>query len=211
MKLSKWRIEYTITLLVIFTGCLLAIPTSIKSTVQAGYITKWKDTYDKMLYVQDAILKQEQAEILTSFKRAQTIDEREDLIIQIIKPYFRLQEAKLPKNYKVKYMNKSKIHKNDLYKIEDYYYTENNMIVGIKDTPDEIHNTQTMFIMTFDINGLLPPNIWGKDIFGVRVYSDKIEPLGHELSIEKQYYDCSQFGSGKGCSNYYLIGGGFSD
>ena len=76
MKLSKWRVEYTITLLIIYTVILLAMPTSIKSTVQANHITKWKYTFNKMTYLQDAILKQEQAQILTSFSRAQNADER---------------------------------------------------------------------------------------------------------------------------------------
>lgn len=211
MKIGKWRVEYTITLLVVYTLILLAIPTSLKSTVQAGHITKWKYTFDKMTYVQDAILKQEQSQILTSFNRAKDVNEREDLIIRIIKPYFRLKEVKVPKSYKVKYMNKNKISKQDIYNIDDYYFTDNNMIVGIKDTPELDSDINTMFIMTFDINGLLPPNVWGKDVFGVRVYSDRVEPIGKDLTIEKQYYDCSAHGSGTGCSNYYLIGGDFSD
>lgn len=211
MKLSKWRVEYTITLLIIYTVILLAMPTSIKSTVQANHITKWKYTFNKMTYLQDAILKQEQAQILTSFSRAQNADEREDLIIRIIKPYFRLKEAKVPKGYKVKYMNKNKISPNDIYNVDDYYFTDNNMIVGIKDPPETSPDESSMFIMTFDINGLLPPNVWGRDVFGVRVYADGVEPIGKNLPIEKQYFDCSIHGSGTGCSNLYLIGGDFND
>lgn len=210
MKLSKWRVEYTITLLALYTVLLLVMPTSIKSTVQASLTTKWKDTYNKMTYVQDAILKQEQSEILTSFRRAKTEEERENLIIEIIKPYFRLNDIKVPKRYKVKYMNKAKISDNDIYKIKDYYFTDKNTIVGIKDILPK-WGAPEMFIMTFDVNGVLPPNRWGKDVFGIKVYTNKIEPIGSDLMIEKQYYDCSPQGTGTSCSNLYLIGGSLYD
>lgn len=209
MKIGTWRVEYTITLIIIYTFILLFIPTSIKTTVQAGYITKWKDTYNKINYLQEAILKQEQSDILTSLK-SKTPDEREDIIITLIKPYFRLKETKVPRRYKVKYMDKKNIQKDDFYYINEYYFTENNMIVGLKDI-DDSDTRDTIFLMTFDINGLLPPNMWGKDVFGVRVHADKVEPIGREMTIEKQYYDCSVNGSGKGCSNFYLIGGDFND
>ena len=211
MKLSKWRVEYTVTLMVLYTIILIVIPTSIKSTVQANLITKWKDTYQKMTFVQDAILKQEQSEILTSLKKAKTANEREDLIITIMKPYIRLKDMKVPRRYKVKYMDKTPVPNNDVYHITDYYFTEHNMIVGIKDTPEHEDNEDTIFIMTFDINGLLPPNIWGKDVFGIKVHPNMVEPIGRSMTIEKQYYDCSKNGTGTGCSNFYLIGGDFND
>ena len=210
MKLGAWRTEYTMTLLGVFTLVLMFVPTSLKSTVQANYIAKWKDTYNKINYMQEVILKQEKSDILTSLKRAKTADEREDIIITLMKPYFRLKDTKVPKKYKVRYMNKSNISKDDLYYINEYYFTDNNIIVGLKDTDDE-NNTDTIFIVTFDINGLMPPNMWGKDVFGVRVHSDKVEPIGSEMTIEKQYYDCSTEASGKACSNFYLIGGDFND
>lgn len=211
MKLSKWRVEYSVTLLVLFAIILLFMPTSLKSTVQANHITKWKDIYNRLTYVQDAILKQEQSEILTSFKRAKTANEREDLIITILKPYIRLKDSKFPKRYKVKYMNKSVVTKDDIYYIDDYYFADNNMIVGIKDTPDNVEAKDTIFIITVDVNGLLPPNTWGKDVYGVKVHSDRVEPIGYEKTIENQYYDCSKAGTGRSCSNLYLIGGDFND
>jgi len=210
MKIFKWHTEYTITLLVLFALALLFMPTTIKSTVQANNITKWKDCYKKLTYAQDAILKQEQSDILTSLKKAASPEDREELIIQIIKPYIRLNDTKVPKKYKVKYLNKSNIAKNDSVYTYDYYYTDDRMIVGIKDLPDK-ENTNTKFIMTFDVNGTKPPNLWGKDVFGVEVYSSSVEPIGSDMRIEEQNADCSNFGTGVSCSNYYLIGGDFND
>ena len=215
MKISDWRVEYTITLLIIFAGVLFFIPTSLTSTVQANIIAKWKDCYKKLTYMQDVILKQEKEKILTSFKRAKTPDQREDLIIELIKPYFRLANYKVPKRYKVKFMDKTPVPTTSVYYIEDYYFSDNKMIVGIKDIPNsDIKNNgseDTMFMMTFDINGFLPPNTWGKDVFGAKIYSNKVEPLGQDLSLQELKNDCSENGKGIGCSYYYQIGGNFSD
>ena len=209
MKLSNWKIEYTITLFVIFSALLIIIPTSIKSTVQANFITKWKDNYNKLVYAQDAMLKQEQSQILTSLAKADTPEKKETLIITLMKPYFRINDKKPPKRYRVKYMNKTPVTPNSEYFISDYYYTENHIIVGIKDLPNYKDNTR--FLMTFDVNGTLPPNIWGRDIYGVIVYGNKIEALGRELPIDKQKENCSYNSAGTACSNYYLIGGEFHD
>ena len=92
----KWHIEYTITILITLTIVLLMLPTSIKSTFQANLIAKWKDCYKRLDYAHDAILKQEKSEILTSFRRANTQDERKRLFLNIIKPYF-LYEAQTQK------------------------------------------------------------------------------------------------------------------
>lgn len=210
MKVIKWRAEYTITFLVCLTLILLLMPTSIKSNFQANLITRWKDSYNKLIFAQDAILKQEQSDILTSFKRANTPDEREDLFIQIFKPYFRLGDKKISKFYKVKYMNGSRLKKEDELYIEEYFYTDNHMIVGIKDIPDD-DKGNTIFIVTFDVNGTLPPNRWGKDVFGAKIYSDKVRALGEDMSIELQQEGCNINSLGLTCSNYYLIGGDFND
>ena len=210
MKLKKWYPEYTITLLILFAIGLIFMPVSIKSTTQAGYITKWSDCYKKLNYAHDAILKQEQSKILMSIRNAATPKAREDLVIEIMKPYFRLDESPPPKRYKVKYMDKSFVGKKDTFYIEDYYKTNGNIIVGIKDIPDP-EGEDTQFLMTFDVNGLMPPNTWGKDIFGTVVYNRKVEPIGNNLRIDEQGIDCSPLGTGTSCSNYYLIGGGFND
>ena len=107
-------------------------------------------------------------------------------------------------------MNRNFVGKNDSFYTEDFYLTDNNMVVGIKDMPDEGSN-DTKFLMIFDVNGLMPPNTWGKDVYGITVLGKKVEPLGENLRIEEQGIDCSPAGTGTSCSNYYLIGGGFND
>lgn len=210
MKLSGWRVQYTITLLVLFGAVLLFIPTSLQSTVQANFISKWKDYYSKIVYMQDVILKHEKTNILTSFKRAKNAEEREELFRTLVKPYLRLSDTKVPKRYHVKFMNNTPVPKNSLYYFTDYYFSDKNMIVGIKDVPNVV-GTENIFIMMVDVNGVLPPNTWGKDVFGAKVYADKTEPLGAGLGLSQMKDDCSQDGTGVACSYYYKIGGSFED
>ena len=87
----------------------------------------------------------------------------------------------------------------DISKANDYYKLSGK-------NPDEL-----AFMMMFDINGILPPNTWGKDIYGVDIKNGSIKPFGADLSMEKLQEDCSEKGTGLGCSYYYNIGGGFND
>ena len=67
-------------------------------------------------------------------------------------------------------------------------------------------------MLMFDMNGLLPPNRWGKDIFGINIYSEgHIEPFGKNFDMSDLKLDCSEKGLGINCSYYYIIGGGFDE
>lgn len=210
MSKKKWKLEYSITLIVIFGVFLMLVPVSLGSTVQAKFITKWNDCYSRLLYAKDVISKHEQEDILKSFKRANTKDEREDLILELIKPYYRLNESRFPKPYKTKFMNKMPVPKTSFYYFKDLYYADNNIIVGLKDISED-KTTDPMFLMMFDMNGKLPPNTWGKDIFGAQIYEDKVEAFGQELTLQELKDDCSRIGTGVNCSYYYQIGGEFAD
>ena len=158
----------------------------------------------------DVIDTHESDEILKSFKRAKNAEEREAILLNLIQPYLRLTKTKLPRRYNPKFMNGERISLTDRYYFEDMYVSDNGMIVGIKDidSPDE---RAPKFRIMMDINGKLPPNIWGKDIFGVNIFSNGVEAFGSNLPMEKLKLDCSELGTGVGCSYYYKIGGGFDD
>ena len=209
MKYKRfWKLEYSITLIVLFAIALLCVPVSLQSTMQAKFITRWKDCYKRVAYMKEAISKQEKADILKSFKRANNEEDREHLLMNIIKPYFRLDEEKLPKRYHPRYMNKKRVKHNDFYYFDEIYYTENKIIVGIKDIDEAAY---PMFMMMFDINGKLPPNMWGKDIFGAKIFEDRVEAFGESETLENMRRDCSPEGTGISCSYYYSIGGNFVD
>lgn len=205
-----WKLEYTITLLVIFAVILLMMPTSIQSTLQADLITKWNDCYSKLAYMKDVMNTHERENMLAQLKRTQDKAEREKIIVMLIKPYLRLSEKKYLKHYHPKYMNGIKIKTGDPYDFTELYTGEGNMIVGIKDIKNETSDT-AMFMMMFDVNGLLPPNTWGKDIFGAKIFNDRVEPIGKDLPMDIMKTDCSSNGTGVSCSYYYRIGGSFAD
>lgn len=212
MRKRFWKIEYSITIFVIFAIVLLLIPTSFISSKEAGYITKWNDTYTKVDYMFTAMSAHADVDIIKSFKRAKTNEDRETLMIRLVKPYLRLQDdEKVEKKYTAHYLNGTKVHKKDQYYFDKLYVNKAGMVVGIKDIKDEdIYHPG--FIMMFDMNGLKGPNTWGKDIYGINIFADgKITPLGTGLPIEKLQKDCSPAGTGISCSYYYRIGGEFNE
>ena len=50
MKKRFWKIEYSITIFVVFAIILLLIPTSFISSKEATYISKWNETFNKIDY-----------------------------------------------------------------------------------------------------------------------------------------------------------------
>ena len=207
-KSKFWKLEYTVTLLVIFTIVLLLIPFDWENTMQANYISRWIDKYSRLEYMFKVINAHESNEIIKGFRRAKTPQEREQILITLIKPYFRIHKEKLPKRYGIKFMNKTRVTNKSRYYFEDFYFSDNRMIVGIKDLAGENPNDPGFMIM-FDINGILPPNTWGKDIYGVNIYENGLAPFGENLTNDELKHDCSPSGTGVGCSYYYKIGGSF--
>ncbi len=210
MRKRFWKIEYSITIFVIFAIVLLLIPSSFMSSKEAAYISNWNETFHKIEYVFNAMNAQADADIVKSFKRAKNNSEREALMIRLVKPYLRISEDdELTRRYNLYYMNGVKVNKGDDYYFDKVYLTGNNTLVGIKDIKDDdIYHPG--FIMMFDMNGLKGPNTWGRDVYGINIFIDgKITPLGAGWDIDDLRRDCSGSGSGVSCSYYYRIGGEF--
>lgn len=212
MKKRFWKIEYSITIFVIFAIVLLLLPGSFINSKEAAYISKWNEVYNKMNYIFTAMNAQADSEIVTSFNEAKTTEAREQLMIKLVKPYLRITEQnELKKRYTQHYLNGSRIKQDEQYYFDNLYLSENNIIVGIKDIKNnDIYHP--VFIMMFDMNGLKSPNTWGKDIYGINIFIDgRISPLGAGWDLEKMKQDCSETGSGISCSHYYRIGGEFNE
>lgn len=212
MKKRFWKIEYSITIFVVFAIFLMLLPPSFISSKKVTYISKWIETYNKMEYIFNAMNAQADADIVKSFKQAQTNQEREDLMIRLVKPYLRITEQdELHKKYTVFYMNGTKVQPKDEFYFDNLYLAANDTLIGIKDIKDEdIYHPG--FIMMFDMNGLDGPNTWGKDIYGINIFIDgKIRPLGAGWDIMDIKQDCNEHGSGISCSHYYRIGGEFHE
>lgn len=212
MKKRFWKIEYSITIFVIFAIILLLLPSSFISSKEATYIHKWNETYNKVDYMFTAMTAQANENIVKGFHRAKTNEEREQLMITLVKPYLRIQEEDaLKTKYKQYYMNGNKVNLKDQFYFDKLYNSNNGQIIGIKDIKDEdIYHPG--FLMLFDMNGLKGPNTWGKDIYGINIFVDgKITPIGSGWNIDDVKKDCSETGTGVSCSYYYRIGGEFNE
>ena len=209
MKKHFWKLEYSITVFILLGIFMFFVPIKFENYFQARMITRWNDRFDKVSYMFSVIKAQTTDEILKSFKIAKTPQDREKLLLQLIKPYLRLtQIEKKPRKYKPKFLNGKRVSKKDFYYFNDLYFS-GRQIVGVKDIAGNDDN-YAWFMLMFDINGILPPNTWGKDIYGIYIYDEgKVVPFGYDKDMDELKIDCSEEGTGMSCSYYYRIGGGW--
>lgn len=212
MRKHRWKIEYSLTLFVIFAIVLLLLPSRIVAPKEASYISEWNNIYHKMGYVFNAMNAHAESDIIKGFNKAKTNEEREVYMMNLVRPYLRINIQNDPvKNYDMYYMNSLKVLPDEDFYFDNLYKASGNHIIGIKDVKDE-DMYHPAFIMMFDVNGAKGPNTWGKDIFGMNIFIDgNISPLGAGLSTDILRNDCSKEGSGVFCSYYYRIGGDFNE
>ena len=126
--------EYSILLLVLIGIFMLITPFSFENTRQASFIAKWNEKYNRVEYMFSVINAHITDDVLKSFNKAKDAQEREAILLAVVKPYLRINTDKYPpKHYKLRYMNGTRVYKGQLYKFDDFYFAENNTIVGIKD------------------------------------------------------------------------------
>lgn len=204
------KVEYSIVLFIVFTIMLLVIPFSVENTKQATYISKWNELYNKVEYMFSVMNAHIDDDMLKSMKRAETTKEKEQILLTIVKPYLRIDTEVLPlRSYKPRYKNGVKIPKDDKYYFDEFYFAKNKTIIGIKNIKTR-NLKEPLFIMLIDVNGIIRPNKWGVDIFGINIFDGgKIEPFGYDKSLNELRDNCSNEGSGVYCSYYYKIGGEF--
>lgn len=208
MKKKIWRLEYSITLFILLGIFMFMVPLRFENYFQAHMISRWNDRFEKVSYLFSVINTQITDEILISFSKADTSEQREKLLLQLIKPYLRLSALENSRRYNPKYLSGKKVVKKDFFHFKDLYYTER-QIVGVKDIKQNPENN-ALFMLMFDINGFLPPNTWGRDIYGLYIYDGgKVVPFGYNKDMDELQIDCSEDGSGTSCSYYYRIGGGW--
>lgn len=201
-------IEVVMVFLLILGVTFFMMPLNIQTTKQAQFISQWNEKYSQLQYMFSVIIAQKDGEIKEKFAEANNDEDRKNIVLNAIKPYLRItSEVKTP--YKQLYMNKSAGALLKVYDFNNFYYTSSGEIVGLKLINPNCDKDTVCAVINFDLNGEKTPNEWGRDIFGINVLKDSIEPLGKNLSPDVLKYDCSKKGSGVYCSYYYLIGGRF--
>jgi len=202
-------IEVVVVFLMIMGITFLILPKSLNSTKQARFISQWTEKYSELEYMFSVIKAQKDEQLKIGFTKAENNDERKQIILENIKPYLRITSKLDSTSYKQYYMNQTLVSPDDKYTTSDLYSTSSDEIVGLKWVGTDCSDSSTCAMMTFDLNGVKPPNTWGYDIFGVSISKDKIEPLGKNIKADDLEHNCSKDGYGVYCSYYYLIGGRF--
>lgn len=202
-------IEVFIVFLLILGVTFFILPLSFNNTKQARFISKWINTYSALEYVFSSINAQNEFGLEEKFKCAKNNDYKTSLMLDIIKPYLRFKSGVPNESYKPFYMNKKTVAKGDRYYFDNLYFWDEDKIFGLKWISDNCKENDVCVSMLVDVNGITLPNTWGKDIFGINIFHDKIEPVGKNIENPVLKNDCSPFGFGVYCSYYYLIGGEF--
>lgn len=200
-------IEVSVVFLLILGVTFMVIPRTLNNTRQAKSISKWAQTYSEIEYMFSAIKAQQDGEVVQKNDGLKKGSEKK-ILLDIVKPYLRVT-SKVKSKYKPRYMNKKEITKDSPHYFDTFYNTSLKEILGIKWVNNHCEMNQLCAIMSLDVNGIAPPNMWGYDIYGVNIYKERIEPIGRDLLPEVSKFDCSKHGSGVSCSYYYLIGGRF--
>lgn len=201
-------VEVLVVFLLILSITFLTLPKNLDTTKKAKFISKWSQKYGELGYMFSVIQAQKDSELKEKLDNSKNDGEREQEIINVIKPYLRLTSV-VDEDYTPKYMNNSEVNNVGKYYFNTYYFTESKEIVGLKLVNPNCEKTDVCAEMVFDVNGIEPPNKWGYDIYGVNILKDKISPFGENVPQEEMRKDCSKQGSGVYCSYYYIIGGKF--
>ena len=191
MKKAFTIIEISILAAILFiVGCLV-IPFSIDDTRQASHVVEWRALQDRLHHAYTA----------TKIYGVADNNEIETYIMQSISD----DEYKKIEPYKIKYMNGRPA--NGVGNFQNVYEIGTDNVIGFKWNDAVIDNIKGL--MFYDINGKTGPNRWGKDVFGVVIYGNKIEALCSKKPHQEIIDDCSKTGTGCCCSYYYLVGGNF--
>jgi len=209
-KLAFTLMEISVVAGLIFLTALLVIPNLVEDNKKLDIISKWKNSYNDIEYVFSALSAQATETDNIAFKKAGNTDKKENVLFDMLTPYMRMETPLDSKDYKTYYLNGSSVKENDEFYITNLHVTNSGKIIGLKwlNMPAAITDKFPIALLSIDLNGTKKPNKWGYDIFGVNIYTDKIEPIGKTDDEYLMKSDCSKKGRGISCSYYYYIYGG---
>ena len=191
MKKGFTIVEVSILFVIFIIVTFLVAPLSLDDTKQAKNASRWRNVQADFVNIVYSMSSEENSEETNLIERFDSIINNE--VKENVKPY------------KILFMNGTYPSKSYLFK--DYKKTYSNAVVAYKFYDEPVN--EALGVLMYDVNGTDSPNVWGKDVFGLKIYNDGFEPLGKENSLAEQKQDCSRNGTGLYCSNYYLIGGNF--
>ena len=191
MKKGFTIVEVSILFVIFLIVAFLVAPMSLDDTRQAKNTSRWRSVQQDFMNIFYSINNEE--------------NETSKPFDQAIRAILENEIKESIADYKITYMNGT--FPSNTFKFKDYKITYSNAVIALK-LLEKPQNDIQGYLM-YDVNGKNGPNTWGKDVFGLDIYSDKFEPFGKSETITTQKQDCSKNGTGLFCSNYYLIGGNF--
>ena len=192
MKKAFTIVEVSILFVIFLIVAFLVAPLSLDDSLQAKNTSYWRNIQPEFANIIYSINTQKNKKDFDFEKHFKTAMESE------------IKEAIVP--YKITFMNNS--YPSNAYRFTDYYKTHANAVISYK-LFGENENGNIGMLM-YDVNGSVGPNVWGKDVFGLNIYTDRFEPFCKNDPISVQEQECSKDGTGLCCSNYYLVGGSFN-
>lgn len=187
-------VEVSILFVIFLIVAFLVAPLSLDDTIQAKNTSRWRGVQSEFENIFYSVLTQKDDENF-DFKQAFN-SVMNEAIVDKSEPY------------KITYMNGT--FPVGVYRFSDFNMTYSKAVVAYKMYDSADKDNGVLGLLMYDVNGAAGPNTWGKDVFGLNIYSDHFEPFCKSDSISAQKQDCSSSGTGLCCSNYYLIGGNFN-
>lgn len=210
MKKAFTIVEIIIVFLLILFTAYLTVPSLLDDTKQAEYISKWKYLYSDMESMFFLLKEQNNTALKQKmFANNNNSDKKEQILIEFLQPYLRITNSIDVDKYKTYYLDSTPVRKGEYYEFSHVYDTTSNILVGLKYINSAAKN-EPILMISYDVNGLKKPNTWGKDIFAIEVFTDKVQPMGKAVEEEILQQNCSPAGKGTYCSYFYIIGGNFN-
>ena len=189
MKKAFTIVEVSIFFVIFLIVAFLVAPLSLDDSLQAKNASRWRNVqsdFANIFYAVNAQKEDENFDFKTAFESVMSGEVKGNVDL-----------------YKITFLNGT--FPNSTYRFNDFKLTQTNSVVSYKlyETPQD----GVLGLLLYDVNGSVGPNVWGKDVFGLNIYSDRFEPFCKNDAISVQKQQCSKNGTGLCCSNYYLQGG----
>lgn len=204
-------VEIMIVICLLITTIILCLPTIFNNSKEAKIISLWKRSYAEM-QSNFEVYNVGDHRTVAKICESKIIKNKEPEIFRVISPYLNVDLSKNPntlKSYHYKFKNGAQVSMQSPVFTKFFAYQENGNIVAFRWLTCNCSEHVPCAIALFDMNGFEKPNRIGKDIFAMKVFKNRIEAFGAELSNDELQRDCTTHSNGLSCSEYYLRGGKF--
>lgn len=185
--------EVVILFVIFLTVAVLVVPLSIDDVMTSKNIASWRRVQSGFASIPISMMNSD------NYKRNKDVDVQ-DFMASLVE----IHPLKNVVKYKIKYLNGDV--PDEKYTFNEMYNTDNGATIAFKWLKDGSYRGEDKKygMIMYDVNGRRGPNVWGKDVFGLNVYINKVEPFGKECDPITVESDCNRQGTGVYGSYYYL-------